>query len=31
MGEAGRKRVAENYSFERYRAKLREILEETGF
>jgi len=31
MGEAGCKRVAENYSFERYRAKLREILEDAGF
>ena len=28
MGEAGRKRVEENYSFEGYRAKLRGILNE---
>jgi len=29
LGDAGRKRVEENYSFEGYRAKLRAILNET--
>jgi glycosyltransferase involved in cell wall biosynthesis len=28
MGEAGRKHVEENYSFENYRAKLKGILNE---